>query len=277
MAFSARVVADSVSSAGVRLVSVLATYPRIIHAEVMTHRVFSRNAESSRAIPVERRIESITIDPFIPAVFGKNQRGMQAGSPLDKVEGTYAERAWRESLAAALEAARELARQGVHKQLANRVLEPYSWITTLITATQWGLCGMPGNFGALRLSPLAQPEFQTIAGLIQEAIYASSPDYMGPALNQWHTPFMSAEEVDTLPETDLLRVCVARCARLSYLTHEGVRDINKDLELYAKLRDADPPHASAFEHCARPMTNHGTTGWSGNFRGWIQYRQEVGV
>lgn len=271
MSYEARIVLDSVGPWGDRLVTMLLTYPRIIHSELMTHRVFSRNAESSRAIPVKERIARVLADPFIPESFGRNQRGMQAAAPLTDADASYARLLWTDALQAAIQAAQAMADLEVHKQLANRLLEPFSWITVLVSSTAWGCGGMPGNFMALRNNPLAQPEFQRIARMTKDAIEASEPTLL--AEGKWHLPFITDEDRAQTTQRTAIQVSVARCARLSYLTHEGVRDLSKDIELYERLAGADPPHASAFEHVARPGMDRALTG---NFVRWEQYRCVVG-
>lgn len=155
MSYQVKILADSVAQ-GVRLTSLVATYPRIIHSEVMTHRTFSRNAASSRAIPVEKNIERVLADPFVLETFHKNQKGMQGGEALDETSQQAAQEIWHDAREAAVYSARELAKLGTHKHLANRLLEPHSWITTVITATEWD------NFFALRCAatPTPPPSFR---------------------------------------------------------------------------------------------------------------------
>ena len=62
----AKIIADSINSKRCRLTSWVLEYPRFIHAEIMIHRVFSRNAASSRAIPTEKIIQNIIDDPAMP-------------------------------------------------------------------------------------------------------------------------------------------------------------------------------------------------------------------
>lgn len=258
MSYDVKILAHSIA-AGVPLITVQATYPRIIHSELMTHRVFSRNAASSRAIPVEKSIERVLKDPFIPEAFAKNVRGMQAGEALDDAAAAEAREIWLRACSDAAHRAGQLARLGVHKHWANRLLEPYSWITTVITATEWA------NFFALRCHPAAAPEFQKIAGMIYEAIRQDDPVELAPG--EWHLPFVDPVIFDAYGEPDenkerklpietQVKLSVARCARVSYLTHDGKRDIEADLALYTKLVDASPRHLSpASTPCAsRPSS-----------------------
>lgn len=269
MAYSTRVVCDSIAPHGVRLVTVEATYPRFVHSELLTHRVFSRNSSSSRAIPIAKMIQRVIDDPVMPVSWGRNQRGMQAGAELSGDELAAAQAAWLRGRDAAVEVARTLAAAGLHKQVVNRVLEPWMWITVLITATEWD------NFFAQRCHPDAQPEIRVAAELIRDAMAASTPTLrLGTIASDdaswWHLPYVTDEEKDAFELIVLRRLSVARCARVSYLTHDGLRDIAADLDLYQRLRTAKPPHWSPFEHVAEVLS---TPAHIGNFRGWRQYRK----
>lgn len=270
--YKAEILADSISS-GVRLVSMAVTFPRIVLAEFNTHRVFSRNSASSRAIPVEKRIAAVRANPFIPAAFGSNKKGMQAGANLGDVENSDAREDWVEAMEAACNMAESLARLGVHKQWANRLIEPFAWTTVVVTATEWA------NFFALRISPLAQPEIRTIAEVMKAAMDASTPNKL--IHGQWHLPYIKWEEVDEIGAMGplaLAKISSARCARVSYLTQDGVRDLKADLELHDRLLSAG--HMSPFEHAAKVVVQE-EKGWSikdfyGNFRApWEQYRKQL--
>lgn len=268
MGFKATILADSVSPAGVRLTTVEATYPRIVHAEVMTHRMFSRNAASSRAIPVEKLIAAVQIDPFVPEKFGTNKPGMQAGDALIGIDHLSAAAAWIDARDAAVRRAKELGRIGVHKQLVNRLLEPFQWYTTLITATEWE------NFFALRCHPDAQPEIQRIAVLIREAMAESTPTPVEPG--DWHLPLvpdMAELRAACYSVEDIRRISAGRCARVSYLTHHGERDPLADIALCERL--AASGHMSPLEHVATPALDYQnpTSQFYGNFRGWKQMRK----
>lgn len=250
MAYEEKILADSIAS-GVRLTTHLITHPRFILAEVNTHRVFSRNSASSRAIPVEKRIEQILADPFVPEAFGANKKGMQAGETLGDDDQIRAQAFWLRAMDAAIVNARQLALAGVHKQWANRVLEPYCWHTAIVTSTEWD------NFFALRCNPEASPEFRKIAEMMRDAMALSKPKELAPG--EWHLPLvfdedyeqtiMQRPEYPTWVQERLSKLSVARCARVSYLTHEGKRDINADLVLYDRLLTSG--HMSPFEHAAR--------------------------
>jgi len=159
----------------------------------------------------------------------------------------------------------------VHKQLANRLLEPFMWHTLLVTATEWD------NFWHLRTHPDTQPELQRVACMMRTAFDASSPRVLG--IDDWHLPLtgtLSGHPEDRyLSEDELLKVAVGRCARVSYLTHSGQRDPAADLALHDRLLESG--HLSPFEHPARPMTfsELAESEWCGNFRGWRSYRKQV--
>lgn len=181
MNISATIVADSVNPHGHRLVSMICVYPRFIHSELMTHRQFSRNAASSRAIPVHRMIRAVESAPAMPVWWGRNQSGMQAAQELGPAEGALAVREWLDAAKDAVAHARRMAEIGAHKQIANRLLEPFQWMTTLVTASEWH------NFFALRAHPDAQPEFQELAFQMLGAYLGSAP--VARRWGEWHVPF----------------------------------------------------------------------------------------
>ena len=266
MKITAKILADSVHGLfNTRLTTLELRYPRYIHAEFMTHRVFSRNASSSRAIPIQKQIDAIESDPVFPLEWGTNKPGMQAGEALDTESRTAAENEWQLALNDAIRHARVLKGLGVHKQIVNRILEPFAYITVIVTATDWQ------NFFDLRISPLSQPEIQDLAKKIRYAMDQSIPTIMLPG--QAHLPFVTSDEKEqnTIPLNMMLSA--ARCARVSYLTHDGLApDTNKDLALAERLR-ADR-HASVFEHQAQPRE---FTGHSRNFKNWFQHRDILGL
>jgi thymidylate synthase ThyX len=254
-----------------RLITVQLRYPRFIHAELMTHRVFSRNASSSRAIPVERLIQDILDDTAMPIHWGKNQPGMQAREEhddlvfiydderfLNDVDGFSKEEAWLMARDNAIHFARAYAKSGYHKQIVNRLLEPFAHINVIVTSNQWS------NFFELRNHPDAQPEIRVLAEAILEAIASSQPKFL--QIGEWHLPYIIDEDYDvvwSLLKKDfghdfqykfydmLARISTARCARVSYLTHDGKKpNVEKDLDLYHDLVVSEPLHASPAEHQA---------------------------
>lgn len=274
--FEAKIIADSTGYGCRRITTFELCYPRFIHGEVMTHRVFSRNAMSSRAIPVKKMIDQVRNSPAMPVWWGKNQPGMQANEELSLEDIELAKDYWLAAANNAAQTAVVLESIGLHKQVANRILEPFQWMRTLVTSTEWE------NFYALRNHPDAQPEFQTLAKLMEEAHDASIPSYRICPKEQdknyftdgWHLPYVSDEERQIYNTIVLRQISTARCARVSYLTHGGERpDIKKDIELYDRLVGSVPVHASPTEHIAYPQA--GTK--SGNFRDWLQFRQIIDV
>lgn len=272
----ARVVADSVSRAGVRLTTMELRYPRFIHSEFMTHRVFSRNAASSRAIPVARMLAQVTDDPALPVHWGADRPGMQAREELDGPARACALSCWLAARDQAVTRVRELLALGLHKQVANRLLEPWQWIVTVVTATDWD------NFYALRDHPDAQPEMQSLAAAMLAAHNGSVPAVV--EVGGWHLPYVAQNhELDAVgilaaqqafPErsalTCALACSVARCARVSTLRHDGqAPDPEADVRLHDRLLTAG--HMSPFEHQATPQIP--PLERSGNLRGWNQYRK----
>ena len=295
---SAKVIADSVNDAGNRLTTMMLRYPRVIHAEFMTHRQFSRNASSSRAIPVERLIKDIIDDPFIPLHWGKNQRGMQAhkecNNPitlplpeevlqrmdpyeLSKVhEALYGkpaltrEEAWSYALARAIQTALAFNEAGYHKQLVNRLVEPFAHINVLVTATEWS------NFFALRLHEDAEPHINLLAFEMKKALDESKPTQLRGG--SWHLPFITDSDFALLYKEDswerLKQISVARCARVSYLTHDGREpNFDEDKALHDRLMSAVPLHASPAEHVCTPYSVIHTPEMQANLRGWVSYRK----
>lgn len=265
MGYEAKVLADSVSPAGVRLTTLEVTFPRFILAEVNTHRILSRSSASSRAIPVEKRIKAVEEDPFVPEAFGRNRKGMQATEVLEGSEAEDARDEWYAAARSAVVYATRLARLGVHKQYANRLLEPFLWHTAIISATEWD------NFFALRCHPDAQPEFRLTAEAMRFAIYASTPR----TIHNWHLPYVDEMEVLALVACgmslpDVALVSSMRCARVSYLTHDGKRDPEADKARALELIAAG--HMSPFEHAAHALAN---PVFVGNFRGWAQRRKFI--
>ena len=321
MPYEAKVLAHSVSEnpAAPPLFTMQLRYPKFLHAEELTHRMLStspeiietvsipdgfmydrnlsRNASSSRAVPVPRLIEDIRRDPAEPLFWGKNQAGMQAAEELDPAAKRLAQNIWRSNREACIRDALDLHALGAHKQLVNRLVEKHGYISVVVTATNWS------NFFALRRHEGAQPEIRHLADLIWEAQQASTPKRLG--LGEWHLPYVSDEELAAIrwvmfheipgivvPLAELIeaavpmsrvyeaaiKLSVARCARVSYLTHDGDRpSIFADLALYDRLVGSIPLHASPAEHQAMPDAQLRGE-WvkrdlHGNLQGWQQYRK----
>jgi thymidylate synthase ThyX len=296
MGYSAEIIADSISERGDRLTTFEATFPRIVLAEFNTHRVFSRNSASSRAIPVEKQLQRILDDPYVPVYWGANKPGMQAAAELDSEEieiakanhllnrdyavlgavaqiggvDTLKDGTLRDRIA---ELQERLHYPGVplktplHKQIANRGLEPYMWHTVIVTATDYA------NFFALRANEHAEPAFQPIAYAMKDLYQTHEPTLLGEG--EWHLPLVQPDERGLAIEA-LKKISSGRCARSSYLMHNtGKRDIGKDIGLHDSLLGNG--HMSPFEHVARPMTDaeYAASPYQGNFRGWHQYRKDI--
>lgn len=316
----ASIVCDSVSPAGKRITTFKLRYPKMIHGEFMTHRVISRNASSSRAIPVAKMIAEVrdTATRAAPVFWGAEQKGMQAVVELDNTnvrrgwllsDRGYARHLWNEAAFAAVRSAELMVEAGIHKQIVNRILEPFSHINVVATATEWD------NFFGLRLDAGAQPEMRALAIAMWEARRASTPREIGTG--EWHLPFLNDWKQDKelllqignmkndASEREMLciKVSVARCARVSYESFEtGQRStVEEDLRLYERLVGSHPLHASPAEHQATPDDISGpidvlveepteedrrvgrmnvqiTGRWAkseehGNFVGWRQYRK----
>lgn len=274
MPIAAKILLDSVNPCGNRLTTYELVYPRFIHAEVLTHRLLSRCSASSRAIPTRKMREAILANPALPVWWGKNEPGMQAKEELDDAAKQEAVILIMQHLEQSASLHVKLEKLGLHKQIANRYLEPWMHITVILSATEFE------NFFLLRCHPDAQPEFQELATKMKEAYDWSTPVKRGAGA--WHIPFITAEDIDWARKTSdqtgqkptdlLLKISVSRCARVSYLNHDGKRDPVKDLELHDKLLASNPPHMSPFEHQAfadATPTHHG------NFVGWTQYRKTI--
>jgi hypothetical protein len=281
---SAEMILHSVSPNRIPIRTMALRYPKFIHAELMTHRVFSRNASSSRAIPVERLIQDVIDDTAMPLKWFSNKPGMQGGDEIVGAERDALIEEWIRARDEAVSRARKMSALGAHKQHVNRVIEPFCHINVLVSSTSWA------NWNALRDHPDAQPEIRELARQINIAAKASVPTLLQPG--QWHLPYVREEDwllvggekgiMDREALKVLIKLSVARCARVSYLTQAGEPPkMEDDLKLYERLVGAQPLHASPAEHQATPDTFNGTDRggiWAqpefhGNFGGWIQYRK----
>lgn len=319
---SARVVADSISPQGQRITTFELEYPRIIHSELMTHRLFSRNAMSSRAIPIEKMIKQVQDDPAMPVKFGKNQPGMQDAGDHNQLileftlgsDGVaknmkYTPEQWYAKAGlVASHFAKGFSTAGYHKQIANRLLEPFQRMKTVLTATDFE------NFWWLRVDKDADPTIFALAEAMKKAFDESGPEPLEPG--QWHTPYVDHvyefEDIDDkecavfvgycvldeddkpvmLTEEEAKAISASCCAQVSYRVLNNTKD--KALDIYEKLLSGNKVHASPFEHVCTPMIHascdelgegrfaweDGVTHvdrkgrfWSGNLRGWVQLRQ----
>ena len=297
---TAKIIADSISPDGIRITTFELEYPRFIHAEVMTHRVFSRNAQSSRAVPVSKSLEQDVISPI---VWGKNKAGMSSDEPLTQEAQNECAYYWHALVRYCQDFSERMSKAGLHKQWANRCLEWFSPIKVVVTATEWE------NFFWLRDDPeAAQPEIVELARKMKEAHHESRPQLLQPG--QWHLPYVETYRPDynpdelryfvvakeaTTPDGDrevqymdletAKKVSASCCASVSYRNLDT--SIEKALRVYNKLFTGPKPHLSPVEHIATPMSypfgdyDLGATHvsvvdgsvWSNNLRGWVQYRK----
>lgn len=298
MTIEAKIIADSayidLGRKDFRITTFQLKYPRFIHAEFMTHRVFSRNASSSRAIPFKKTLRDIKSDMAFPIEFKSNKVGMQAGHTLSPFKQNLCRAAWRVSGHMACAFGWLLYKLGAHKQYVNRITEPWSHISVVVTATEWN------NFFALRFHSMAQPEICELARQMFVLYKNNIPDAL--ERYEWHLPYVSnAEKLiyhRAMASSDggkyfknmvrgsggfndlsywepLIKRSVARCARVSYLRHDGQKPAHhQDTKLYDRLLAEQPIHASPAEHQAKPSDLvMPETEMSGNFRGWVQYRK----
>jgi len=266
--FEVKIIKDSISKTGARITTYQLKYPRIIHSEVLTHRVFSRNASSSRAIPLNTNIEELKKSIYIP-YFQKNKPGMQGSEYLNDQEQFEAEVHWKltfETIINKVQLLNKVTPQGIHKQFINRLLEPFSFISVVLTATDFS------NFFELRFHEAAQPEIYHLAKLMKEAYDTSTPSLLED--NQWHLPYITEEDTKKYTEQELFYKSVACCARVSYNNHDNSETtIESCKTLYDRLLSSKPIHASPAEHQAQPL--HDKYERSGNFQGWLQYRKVI--
>jgi len=286
----AEIIADSINTKGNRLTTYILEYQRFVHAELMTHRMFSKNAASSRAIPIEKMIEQIINNPAMPVWWGKNQSGMQAKEELndtkkrerynvlyntldDMTDMQYCKVTWLKARDTTIKYAKQLSEVGLHKQIVNRILEPWFNIRIILSGTEFE------NFFALRAHPDAQPEIQELAYKMLDEYNKSTPKQL--KAGEWHVPFgdnMDENKVyEALDQTGFAlsleeakrNISVARCARISYLNYKGKDDYWADIKLCDRLFGSVPRHLSPTEHVAQALDDDK---FIANFRGFKQYR-----
>jgi hypothetical protein len=268
MTITAKIIEDSVSSvSGVRLTTLQLRYHRFIHDELLTHRLFNRNSSSSRAIPVMRMIDDIERDPAEPIFWGRNQKGMQARREMEAPDIATAKALWREDREHSILMARAMADCGAHKQLVNRLIQNHGHINVVVTATDWK------NFLHVRHHPDAQPDMEELARQMRQALSVMDKPPNVLDAGEWHLPYISAAERAAVEVDKLVLVSTARCARTSFLTHEGRSpDLEDDLRLAHDLVLHDPKHASPAEHQATPADS---ADYQRNLRGWTMHRAMI--
>lgn len=266
----AKVIEDSVFR-DTRLITLEIDLWRAILPELNTHRMISRNFQSTRAVPTKKLIEQVRENPYIPVKFAKNQAGMVAGEVFSGEDHEQALNAWLNAAKSAAEYAETLTSMGVHKEVAGRLIEPFMWTRGVVTATldSWNA------FLKLRLHKDAQPEIYALAEKVSEAISNSKPEYLIPG--EWHLPYVGTKHLD-LSLSDAIKVSVSCCGQVSY------RQLDDSLEKAKRIYELlnlpvngvypnDPPHLSPSEHCAVASDNDGSL--SGNFHSndFVQYRK----
>lgn len=297
--FEVKIIADSVGQRSGRITTFELTYPRFIHSEFMTHRVFSRNAMSSRAVPIKKMVELVRKSPAMPVRFGANQPGMQDKGVehnglvyLPYYEGGLTGRdAWKEAADQACIIAEALDEAGYHKQVANRLIEPFQMMKTVMTTTEME------NFLWLRVDADADPSIEVLAQMMKEALDSSEPEWLQPGT--WHTPYVDhvygfgpegdayifegycvLDEQDRpvmLTEEEALRISSSCCGQVSYRRLNSTKD--KALDIYTRLVAGKKVHSSPFEHQAKEVAaeyhhtnDYGEVLWSINhptsFRSW---------
>jgi len=284
----ARVVASSYAPAsGSQIITWELEYPRIIHSEVMTHRVFSRNGASSRAIPIQKVIEQVKTNPAKPVHWGKNQPGMQAKEELSPLAKRQVEALWETAATEMAFLANAMDECGAHKQIANRILEPFQFMKVVLTATE------VNNFFWLRLHEDADPTIVALARCMDQSAGEAPVQFLGAG--DWHTPYFEdgfwSAFTHKESKEEALAISASCCAQVSFRALD--QSLEKAEKIYQRLVDSEPVHASPFEHQATPMAAitqgtlpHGCQDgvthvdrygdyWSGNFRGWIQNRQLI--
>ena len=267
----AKIIADSISENDNRITTVQVKFHRYILAEFNTHRKFSRNFSSSRAIPTSKLLEQVITNPALPVYWGKNKSGMQA---IEEISISDQEKATMYLQSAAIDAAnvaKKLSDMGVHKQIVNRVLEPYLFVEGIVTSTEWN------NFFELRCHKDAQPEIQELANKIKTAINNSTPIKLNN--DQWHLPYIKDDDYRLIagyPDVKFIlqKISAARCCRVSYLLHDGTNpNVTDDLSLFNRLAGSVPKHHSPLEHQALPDLVYQYPEYHGNFDGFIQFRK----
>lgn len=280
MKITSKIVTHSIrESSRDELITFQVVFPRIILPEVLTHRAFSRNTSSHRAVPFNKVLEIVKDNPFIPIAFQKNHKGMQGFEYFTNEEDIEkCKLGWLQARNKAVETSKTLYDGEVTKQLCNRLLEPYMWCTMLITTSKEGLdnffklrcpnyngckswkelCDLDSNYNMetpilerLKLSKsTAEIHIQTLAEVMYDGYNESKPKVLKG--NDWHIPFESQIEKD-YPGIDLfdkIKVATSLTARVSYTVIPGTKElsIDKHKELYQLL--IDESHQSPQEHCA---------------------------
>lgn len=259
-----KIIADSINYKGNRLTTFQLKFWRPILPELNRHRALSQSVRSSRAVPVSTIIEEIKKSPWGPREWGKKQRGMVAEETFTDPEHTkWLNATWFNAARAACDLAKAYDDAGVHQQIVNRILEPYSCTHAVVSATEWD------NFFKLRCAPNAEPNFRWMAELMRDQLEDSTPKEL--PMFGWHLPYITDEEKANLLEEECRDISAARCARVSYKLFDGTTDVKQDLKLAHWLKAKR--HMSPFEHVAASF--YDKFHHESNFKGWIQYRKWI--
>ncbi len=244
-----------------RLATFVLKIPKFLWGHIISHRTLSRNSASSRAIPAKRIRKYVLNDPFLPVYFGENRAGMQSGKPFRGLKLFLAKKIWLWSRYVPVFFHWLGEKLGMHKEVVNRLIEPWLMVDVIITATEWS------NFISLRSNEAAQPEIRYVAERMNLLLQDQKPNILQS--DEWHLPFI----LDTEHTLDLemrKKISAARCARVSYSLFDGkTSDINSDLKLCERLSSSG--HWSPFEHVAQALN---TRKRMGNLIGWKQFRKE---
>lgn len=229
---------------GIRVDTLEVRFPRIILPEFNTHRVFSRNFQSSRAKPILKVIsEDLT---YTPSDYGwrKNSKGMSPSELFGVYDSSKFSTDWKLAKEDMIKKAIYFHEEGVAKEIVNRLLEPFMEVTGVVTSTEWN------NFLILRLNEGAQTEIRVLAKMIKDTL-----DSTTPIVRDFHLPY--TEDIDeeykwstNFSQKDLIqqiKQSVARCARVSYFSFDKKEsELDKDIELFNRLKESK--HLSPFEH-----------------------------
>lgn len=294
MTIKAKIICDSINARGTRITTYELEYPRFVHSELMTHRMFSRNCASSRAIPVKTMLELIEANPAMPIHWGKNQPGMQASEELDENSKESAKGLWLQAMKEAVSVARVMSGINAHKQVVNRLTETFQHMKVVVTATEYN------NWFWLRAHADADPTIAELAYKMKEEYNNSIP--MELRAGEWHLPYVNRIRDDVrsplvyldsfgevLGVEDARMISASSCAQTSYRKSDD--SIEKAKAVFKRLIESEPVHASPVEHQAMYLCepygdeddwpegathkDREGTFWSGNFRDWIQWRQLI--
>jgi thymidylate synthase ThyX len=248
---------------GTKLATFKIEVPLAAFIDIATHRIFSKNASSSRAIPTKKWRQRTLDDIAIPTILTKFSKGMSANEPLDEEVAKVVKSHWIEAAEFCASKHKDLEDLGVSKQDANVLLYQFSHLQVIISSTFWD------NFFNLRCDNAAKPDVRILAEMMKDALTSTTPTVLKHG--DWHLPLVTEEEKLKVNTKDLIKVSVARCARVSYIIPETglVSTIDKDIELHNRLISSN--HGSPLEHIATPFAEPNI--FCGNYLGWLQYRK----